>query len=57
MEREERLRTQFCLLTPPSPSPQGRLTVINAGAAGTTSSYMSLCHKLRLPQNTDLVFV
>lgn len=32
-----------------------RLTVINAGAAGTSSSYMALCHSLRLPQNVDLV--
>ena len=32
-----------------------KLTVINAGAAGTSSSYMALCHSLRLPPNIDLV--
>ena len=36
---------------------EGRLNVINAGAAGTTSSYMCLCHKLRLPDDIDIVFL
>ena len=39
----------------PFRSSSARLNVINAGAAGTSSSYMALCHSLRLPPNIDLV--
>ena len=41
---------------PSAPLP-GRHSVINAGAAGTSSSYMCLCHRLRMPQNADVVFM
>ena len=34
-----------------------RVRVVNAGAGGTTSSFMALCHNSRVPQDVDLVFV
>ena len=38
-----------------TPAASGHLNIINAGAAGTSSSYMALCHSLRLPPNIDLM--